>query len=153
MRVYYPVAKYFDELRFDGLYFASVAAYVEDKPATFQSIASTELRDLRDNQMVKVRDVVPEIERIHERFSDARWRSFKEDMRYFWKTMAHDYLSTLRDHGGNATPAWIALAHLLFAGTHASERVLTLTGLFDPLLFLALAFALASLAATRRSHA
>ena len=138
MRVYYPVAKYFDELRFDGLYFASVAAYVEDKPVPIGSIASTELRDLRDNQMVKVRDVVPEIERIHERFSDARWRSFKEDMRYFWKTMAHDYLSTLRDHGGNATPAWIALAHLLFAGTQASERVLTLTGLFDPLLFLTL---------------
>ena len=138
MRVYYPVAKYFDELRFDGLYFASVAAYLEDKPATPKMIAETELRDLRDNQMVRVRDVVPEIERIHERFSPERWREFKQDMRWFWTTMGHEYLSTLRDHGGNATPAWLAIAHLMFAKTQASEWLLTITGLLDPLLFFTL---------------
>ena len=32
MRVYYPVAKYFRELRFDGLYEASVAAFIADDP-------------------------------------------------------------------------------------------------------------------------
>ena len=32
MRVYFPTAKYFDELGFDGLYVGSVAAYLEDAP-------------------------------------------------------------------------------------------------------------------------
>jgi hypothetical protein len=136
MRVYYPVAKYFDELRFDGLYFASVAAYLEGQKLPASAVADTNLRDLRNNKMVKARDVMPEIERIHERFSPERWRSFIEDMRYFWQAMRYQYLETLIDHGGNATPAWIAIAHLLFAPTDASERVLTLTGLFDPLFVL-----------------
>lgn len=138
LRVYYPVAKYFDELRFDGLYFASVAAYAEGKPAPLSAIDDTELRDLRDNRMVRVRDVHAEIEHSPARFSPARWAAFKEDMRYFWETMGHEYLSTLRDHGGNATPAWLALAHLLFAPTRASEHLLTLTALLDPLLLVAL---------------
>jgi hypothetical protein len=136
MRVYYPVAKYFDELRFDGLYFASVAAYLEGEKLPASAVAETDMRDLRNNKMVKARDVMPEIERIHERFTPERWRSFIEDMRYFWKAMRYQYLETLIDHGGNATPAWIAIAHLLFAPTTASERVLTLTGLFDPLFVL-----------------
>jgi hypothetical protein len=138
MRVYYPVAKYFDELKFDGLYFASVAAYVEGKPAPMASVMDVELRDLRNNMMVRGRDVVPEIEHIKERFSPERWAEFKKDMSYFWRSMAHDYLSTLRDHGGNATPAWIAIAHLMFANTEASERVLTIAGALDPLLFFTL---------------
>lgn len=136
MRVYYPVAKYFDELRFDGLYFASVAAYLEGQKLPASAVADTSLRDLRDNRMVKARDVMPEIERISQRFSPARWNAFVEDMRYFWQAMRYQYLDTLVDHGGNATPAWLAIAHLLFAPTQASERVLTLTGLFDPLFVL-----------------
>ena len=42
MRVYYPFAKYFEELHYDGVYLASVAAYVDNVPGTtLESIGRT----------------------------------------------------------------------------------------------------------------
>jgi hypothetical protein len=139
MRVYYPVAKYFKELRYDGLYQASVAAYVADDPnANLDSLANVELRDLRNHQITRVHEVRQQIENIPKRFSDARWEAFKVDMRYFRQTMGvNDYLGSMKDHGGNATPVWTAIAHLLFAGTTASNATLTLGALLDPILLLA----------------
>jgi hypothetical protein len=136
MRVYYPSAKYFDELGFDGLYLASVEAYLEDAPgATEQRVADVEIRDLRNYEMTTVKNVIGEVRHIKERFSPERWNAFKRDMAFFWRTMGPGgYLGSLRDHGGNATPAWLLVAHLLFRNTTASEGLLAVTGLLDPLL-------------------
>jgi hypothetical protein len=136
MRVYFPSAKYFDELGFDGLYLASVAAYLEDAPgATEERVAGVEIRDLRTYDMTTVSNVIGEVRKVKQRFSPERWNLFKKDMAYFWKTMGPSgYLGSLRDHGGNATPAWILVAHLIFRHTVASERLLFATGLLDPLL-------------------
>lgn len=138
MRVYYPVAKYFKELRYDGLYQASVAAYVADDPnANLDGLANVELRDLRTHRITKVAEVRKQIEEIPKRFSDARWEAFKTDMRYFRQTMGvGDYLGSMQDHGGNATPVWTAIAHLIFAGTTASNATLTLGALLDPIMLL-----------------
>src|SRR5688572_13951045 len=88
MRVYYPVAKYFHELRYDGLYLASVLSYAEEHGGLeSRNIQETELRDLRDHQMRRVREVMSEFPGIRARFSDARWAEFKRDMAYFWDTM------------------------------------------------------------------
>ncbi len=138
MRVYYPVAKYFKELRYDGLYQASVAAYVDDAGVSIDSLNRVELRDLRTHKMTRVAQVKQQILDISKRFSPARWATFKEDMRYFRQNMGvGDYLGSMRDHGGNATPVWMALGHLIFAGTTANNATLTLGGLLDPLLLLA----------------
>lgn len=136
MRVYYPFAKYFDELGYDGVYQASIAAYVEDVPnATLESLRGVEIRNLKDHRLERVAAVAPEISRISERFTPERWTAFKADMRYFRETMGdHSYLSTHSDHGANATPLWVALARPWLAFTTASERALTLGGLLDPLL-------------------
>lgn len=144
MRVYYPVAKYFKELRYDGLYQASVAAYVADDPnANLDSLANVELRCLKTHKAYHVSDVRKEIEDIPKRFSDARWEAFKVDMRYFRQTMGiRDYLGSMLDHGGNATPVWTAIAHLIFAGTTASNATLTLGGLLDPAMLLLAFFAI-----------
>jgi hypothetical protein len=138
MRVYYPVAKYFNELSFDGLYDASVAAYIDDDPhVSVESLHNVALRDLRSHSMVHVSDVAPRIKTIKTRFSPARWHEFVADMRYFRLNMGtHDYLGSMADHGGNATPAWFAIAHLVFARTHASNGTLLATALLDPLLML-----------------
>ena len=144
MRVYYPVAKYFNELRYDGLYQASVAAYVADDPnANLDSLANVELRDLKNHQITRVSEVRQQIEAIPKRFSDARWEAFKTDMRYFRQTMGvGDYLGSMKDHGGNATPVWNAIAHLIFAGTTASNATLTLGAMLDPIMLMAAFFAL-----------
>lgn len=138
MRVYYPVAKYFHELHFDGVYLASVAAYVDDvENATVDSLANTQLRDLRTHHMRRVAEVEPEIEAVRKRFSPERWQSFVRDMRYFRETMgSRGYLDSMTDHGGNATPVWLAVAHLIFAKTTATNTTLLWTALLDPLLLL-----------------
>ncbi|HVW26630.1 MAG TPA: discoidin domain-containing protein [Polyangiaceae bacterium] len=144
MRVYFPSAKYFDELGFDGLYLASVEAYLEDAPgATEQGVANVEIRDLRNYEMTTVKDVISEVRKVKQRFTPERWDLFKHDMAFFWRTMGPGgYLGSLRDHGGNATPAWLLVAHLLFRHATASEGLLAATGLLDPLL-LALFFTVA----------
>lgn len=140
MRVYFPVAKYFKELRYDGLYLASVATYAEEHGGVDnRSIQKVELRDLRDHRMRRVEEVRDEVVAIKQRFSPERWEELKADMRYFWETMgARAYLGSMRDHGGNATPFWLAIAHLMFAKAKASNEVLLLGALLDPLMLVAL---------------
>jgi hypothetical protein len=138
MRVYFPIAKYFEELGFDGTYLASVAAYADDDAgATLASLGPTPLRDLDTLRMTKVSEVEWKIRAVKERFSPARWQEFKRDMRYFRQTMGvQDYLSSLTDHGGNATPVWFTMARLLFFRTYANHATLFVTALLDPLLLL-----------------
>jgi hypothetical protein len=54
--------------------------------------------------------------------------------------MGSDYVASMTDHGGNATPVWLTIAHGVFAWLPASDATLTMTALLDPLL-LAIAFA------------
>jgi ABC-type proline/glycine betaine transport system permease subunit len=137
MRVYFPVAKYFHELKYDGLYLASVAAYIDNSPGqSVQTLADVELRDLRTHRMLRVRDVAGEIDAVRQRFSPERWADFRRDMQYFHETMGRDYFSTLVDHGGNATPVWLTVAHFIFGRAHASNATLLTTALLDPLLLL-----------------
>jgi hypothetical protein len=142
MRVYYPVAKYFKELRYDGLYQASVAAYVyDDTSVSIDSLNNVELRDLRNHRITRVDQVKQQIMDIPKRFSKERWEEFKTDMRYFRQTMGiGDYLGSMKDHGGNATPVWTAIAHIIFAGTMASNSTLTLGAMLDPVMLI-IAFA------------
>lgn len=141
MRVYYPVAKYFNELRFDGVYLASVLAYVEDQPGvTLDQLSAVDYRDLSNHQMVRVSEQRDQITAIKTRFTKERWEAFKVDMRYFREGMGPgDYLGSMHDHGGNATPVWLSMAYLLFAGTTANDFSLGMGALLDPAL-LALAF-------------
>jgi ABC-type proline/glycine betaine transport system permease subunit len=137
MRVYFPVAKYFHELRYDGLYLASVAAYIENTPGeSVQTLAAVELRDLRTHEMRRVRDVAGQIQAVNQRFSPERWAEFRRDMRYFHETMGRDYFTTLSDHGGNATPVWLTVAHFMFAKATAGNGTLLASALLDPLLLL-----------------
>jgi hypothetical protein len=138
MRVYFPTAKYFDELGFDGLYLASVKAYADDVPGALpHRIANTELRDLQTYDMTRVRDVLDQVHAVKDRFSPERWEEFRQDMAYFRETMGSGgYLGSLRDHGGNATPAWMLVAHLLFRYATANDTTLLMAGALDPLLLL-----------------
>jgi len=138
-RVYFPVAKYFDELGYDGVYWASLLTYVEGKNRPLSSIGHVLVRDLRNNQMVHARDVLEEIKRVKTRFSEKRWKALKEDMRWFWRSMGSGgYLGSLRDHGGNATPVWLFFANAMWRFSPASETLLLVTGLIDPALLILL---------------
>ncbi len=143
MRVYFPVAKYFDELKYDGLYLGSVASYAEEHGGLESAaIQNTSLRDLRDHRMRKLSEMPGRAEEVRSRFSDERWAEFKGDMRYFWETMGpRAYLGSMADHGGNATPVWLTLAYLMYGSVPAGNEVLLWGALLDPLLLLIFAIA------------
>jgi hypothetical protein len=144
MRHYYPVAKYFRELRFDGLYLASLAAYMDNTPGFNESnLSRVHLRDLRDAEMRSGTEVASQLPEIRARFTPERWEEFKRDMKYFSDTMGgQDYLNSMQDHGGNATPVWIVPAYFLFKYWPASELSISLAGLIDPVLVLLFFFVL-----------
>jgi hypothetical protein len=135
MRVYYPFAKYFRELGYDGVYLASVAAYAEDTDTPVENLGSVEIRNMKTHDSQRVADVKEDIRKISKRFTPERWESFKEDMTYFRKTMGEkQYLATHADHGANATPVWTAMARPFFAFSEANELSLVIGGLADPVL-------------------
>ncbi len=138
MRVYFPVAKYFEELKYDGLYLASVASFAEEHGGLDAPVlARAELRDLRDHKMRSAKELRPEIEGIRKRFSEARWAEFKKDMAYFWETMGTGaYLGSMADHGGNATPVWLSVAQLMYKNAEASNATLLWGAVLDPILLL-----------------
>lgn len=151
MRVYFPIAKYFEEIGFDGVYVASVAAYADDGAgATLQSLSATPIRDMDTLNMMRVGDLDAKIRAVQSRFSPERWQEFKRDMRYFRQTMGPaDYLSSITDHGGNATPVWFMFARLLFFWTHADNATLFAAAMLDPLLLLLMFLAIGKAYGTR----
>ncbi len=150
-RHYFPLAKYFPELHFDGLYFASVAAWLDDMGGVVpaEQLAKVRIRDLRNNQVTTVDKVQDAVEQVKARFTPERWEVFRADMRWFRETMGRQYLGSMIDHGGNATPAWILGAWALYANIPASELALSLTALIDPLLLALLSVCIARTFGTR----
>lgn len=138
LRQYYPTAKYFPEVGYRSMYEADVAAYLEDHPRQpVTSIAERPLRNLGDLQLSSVREQRKRIEAAPKLFSAARWHEYKADARYFREAMGERaYFQTFYDMGGNATPVWIALTHLIFNQLEASDAAFARTALFDVLLIL-----------------
>jgi hypothetical protein len=138
MRTYFPIAKYFPELRFDGVYAASVLAVADGKDLAL--FDAQPLRDLRNHQITTVRDSRAHLAEVRARFTPARWALFLEDMTYFRKAMGDGgFLGSMNDHGGNATPVWFLTARALFAGAPASDATLW-RGVVADMLLLAIAF-------------
>jgi hypothetical protein len=144
MRIYQPFAKYFDELRFDGVYLASVLAVAEDEHGgSIEAIGSTQIRDMNDFRMRTALEMKQQIVAVKQRFTPERWTEFKRDMEFFRAAMGPSFLTTLDDHGANAPPAWVSLARLPLGHVTASEASLTIAGLLDGVLLLAMAWAIA----------
>jgi hypothetical protein len=123
MRTYFPIAKYFPELRFDGVYVASALAAAEGRgPGALDTVS---LRDLRTHQLSTFGASAALAAVVRGRFSDARWVEFKVDMDYFRQAMGEaGYLASMQDHGGNATPVWFLGARALFGRVPASDGAL-----------------------------
>ncbi|MFZ5439813.1 MAG: hypothetical protein ACOZQL_07375 [Myxococcota bacterium] len=138
MRTYYPIAKYFPELRFDGVYAASVLAVAEGR--NLDDFDGQPIRDLRTHVLTNVRESKQHLLEVRRRFSPARWQQFLSDMQYFRRAMGDGgFLGSMNDHGGNATPVWFLSARALFAAAPASDATLW-TGVIADVLLLALAF-------------
>jgi hypothetical protein len=143
MRHYFPVAKHFAELRFDGLYAGSFAAYLDLTGKTVDDAGDVAFRDLRVSVIRRANEMKDHITEVRSRFSDERWAVFKTDMKFFLDVMGErDYLGSMGDHGGNATPVWLLGGHALLRWAPATETVLVLSGVLDPILLVFLFVAL-----------
>jgi hypothetical protein len=135
LRQYYVTAKYFDEVGYRGIYEADVLAEAEERGVTVEALASIRMRDLYS---LADSDVAQQRERILKRrneFTEERWRAYRRDTGYFRDAMGErEYLETLLDYGGNATPVWMSIAHVLFSAMPPSNGGFVLTGLIDALL-------------------
>lgn len=134
MRTYYPIAKYFPELRFDGVYAASVLAVAEGRD--LGAFDAQPLRDLRTHEITTVGKARAHLAEVRARFSPERWALFLQDMAYFRRAMGDGgFLGSMNDHGGNATPVWFLAARALFAFADASDATLWSGVIADIVLF------------------
>lgn len=134
---YFLGTKYFPELRYDGLYVASIAAQAESGS---QYEAQDAIRDLRNNSIRSVTELQPHVTEVRGRFSEERWDQFVTDHRYFLQ-VTYPVIAFYRfDHGYNPPPNWTFVGRLLSRWIPATEGTLQGLAMLD-LLLLGVAFA------------
>jgi hypothetical protein len=144
MRIYQPFTKYFDELGYENIYLASALAFAEDeRGGSIDSIAATRIRDLHDFRLRPIGDLKEDMLRVKKRFTPERWAELKQDLTFFRSAIGPGFITSLDDHGANAPPAWVGLARLAIGHVPATEATMTIGGLIDAVLLLAMAWALA----------
>jgi hypothetical protein len=138
LRQYYATAKYFREVGYADIYDADLAAYRADQPLMAATIDDLQVRDLRTLQTVPARERSAD---VVTHFSQERWAEYRRDAAWFRDAMGEDsYHSSLIDYGGNATPFWMAIAHVLFSVIAPSDTAFIWLGMID-LVLLAVMFA------------
>jgi hypothetical protein len=132
-------SKYLPEIRYDGLYDATVAAmadrYHVPKGMTVRDLTTFELRPAHASN--------ESAEAARSRFTPERWRTFSDDAAAFFRKLGLSLERVICDHGNTGSPSWAVLARLFTAGTSASARRLSLLGFVDVALLLALSVAVA----------
>jgi hypothetical protein len=131
-RQYYTTAKYFRELGYRGIYEADVASYLEDFPERRAAVANIPFRDLHNLQISTPAQQWSRIDAIKSRFTKERWEELKKDNRWFRDAMGtNHWLDMLVDFGGNATPVWMSITHLLYEAVPPGNAAFTVLGLLD----------------------
>ncbi len=134
---YYVGSKYFQEIGYTRLYACVARAEAEnDDEAVAHAAKRRTIRDLETNELVASRNYFFSENYCKERFSAARWESFKNDIGFFRGRLQDLWELAQVDHGFNPSPVWI-LAGGLVSGTVAlSENAITGMVLLDIILLL-----------------
>jgi len=127
-------AKYFDELGYDGIY-ECIAVADAETPGETSRVAAREMLDLRTGQMTTAAESVAHPERCRSRFSSSRWADFTRDVGFFRERFPPaDWDRLATDHGFNASPAWILIAHPLVGNSPLTWWKVRSLAMIDPLL-------------------
>jgi hypothetical protein len=110
---YYIGGKYFKEMHYERLY-ECVATADSEEPGLRRRVELRKITNLRTNAVEKTDDILAHPERCKQHFTDARWESFKNDVRYF-RTLEgpRRWDDAQCDHGFNGTPVWAILGSAL----------------------------------------
>jgi hypothetical protein len=127
-------AKYFDELGYDGIY-ECIAVADAEAPGETSRVAAREMLDLRTGRMTTAAESVAHPERCRSRFSSSRWADFTRDVGFFRERFPPaDWDRLATDHGFNASPAWILIAHPLVGNSPLTWGKVKALAMIDPLL-------------------
>ncbi len=110
---YYIGSKYFKELHYERLY-ECVATADSEEPGLRRRVELRKMTNLRTNVVEKTDDILAHPERCKQHFTEARWESFKHDLRYF-RTLENPrrWDDAQTDHGFNGTPVWAIMGTAL----------------------------------------
>jgi hypothetical protein len=135
-------ARYPEELRYLRLYDCALIADAENSGGGGE--AAPRLRDLSTNAVVSSGPVLGDPQRCLSRFTDDRWRDFREDVAWLKQRLPGEraWHGVFLDHGFNASPAWLILGRPLSGVFPLSDLSVTLLTFLDVALLLACALLL-----------
>ncbi|MCS6894117.1 MAG: hypothetical protein NZO16_06100 [Deltaproteobacteria bacterium] len=122
---YYVGSKYSPELGYKLIYRCLLQALDElniPRPGI--------TRDLESNAMVSSDIEFQKGSTCREKFTEARWKNFVHDIRYFSKWLGN-FGGVLGDHGYNASPVWNIFGYVISNLFFASDFNLSLISFFD----------------------
>lgn len=136
---YYVGTKYFEELRYTGLYNCSLRAELELKeraPTDTPGVTTgggeptgaedkpRAVRDLASNTFASQEESIARSDGCFSRFSSNRWQAFTYDISWFKSRMGERWKTVFHDHGYNPSPWWVFVATLALPEGPVSEPVL-----------------------------
>ena len=131
---FYFGSKYLREVRYDGLYLATVQALTEQDGRPPRD----EVRDLHTFDVAPASQVQDQAAQIKARFRPDRWTTFKADVAAAASAIHAPMRSILSDHGNTGSPSWAAFA-LVFTGSSPLSHLLAIfLAMLDPALMLIL---------------
>jgi hypothetical protein len=131
---YFIGSKYFHELRYDGLYVATLQARRERQP----EVALPErVRDLRTGQLVPLTQVAQHTLEVRRHFSDERWQHFSDDALRFY--LQDDIFL---DNGLKATPTHVQVLRLFSSWQPFRTRTMLVAASLDFMLLALAGFAI-----------
>ena len=131
-------SKYLPELRYDGLYDATVAAMAD----RYHVPKGTTVRDLTTFELRPAHASHESVEAARSRFTPERWQEFGSEVVVFFRTLGLPFERVICDHGNTGSPSWAALARLLTDRASANVRTLSWLSFVDVALLIALAAAI-----------
>jgi hypothetical protein len=126
---HYLGARYYTELRYDGLYLCSLAVLEQRAPSTLAEIGM--VRDLATNTLQTLPDVLPLAEACARRFSPSTWETFSDEVMSFKQLLGEKWVGLFRDHGFNPSPLWVLVARTLIPDGPVSVDTLRILSLVD----------------------
>lgn len=134
---YYVGSKYFQEIGYTRLYACVARAEAEsDDEAVSHAAKRRTIRDLETNELVASRNYFFSENYCKERFSAARWESFKSDIGFFRDRLQDLWELAQIDHGFNPSPVWILAGGLASGAVALSDNAITGLVLLDVILLL-----------------
>jgi hypothetical protein len=138
---YYVGAKYHRELGYGLLYRCAALAEAEDGREA--EVRQRQMRDLRTLRLVPAADALADPAACRARFTDDRWRSFRDDVRRLRVSMPEAmWKATQIDHGYNPSPAWGATTGALAKVVPSTDAGLRFLASLDVVLLAACVVAL-----------